>query len=159
MLRAVARYRFAWYPRSGIVGSEYDRVSPGAKTPRGIEALTHSPVRCPRLSDSVYYTEPSGVGVFAAGTSRWVAALDLACPGVTTPAGSAYATAVKTRLLTATALGPLGLSYPGVTNLDALVEYTDDPIAARVNAGLTPHRSMAPGPGLPGIFSTSAQVR
>jgi hypothetical protein len=46
-----------------------------------------------------------------------------------------------------------------VTNLDALVEYTGDLIAARVNAVLTPHRSMDPGPGLPGIFSTSAQVR
>jgi hypothetical protein len=121
------------------VGSEYDRVNRGAPTPRGIEVLTHSPVRCRGIrsfSDSAYYTEPSGAGVFAAGTSRWVAALDQTCAGcVTTPVGSTLVTAVTTRLLTAMALGPLGLSHPGVGNLDALHEYAGDPIATRVNAG------------------------
>jgi hypothetical protein len=123
----------------GIIGSEYDRVNPGVPTPQGIEVLTHSPVQCRGIrsySDSAYYSEPSGAGVFDAGTSLWVAALDQTCPGcVTTPAGSALVAAVTTRLLTAMVVGPLGLSHPGVGNLDALHEYAGDPIAARVNAG------------------------
>jgi hypothetical protein len=123
----------------GIVGSEYDRVNPGVPTPKGIEVLTHSPVQCRGIrsySDSAYYSEPSGAGVFDAGTSLWVAALDQSCRGcVTTPAGSALVAAVTTRLLTAMAVGPLGASHPAVGNLSALHEYAGDPIAARVNAG------------------------
>jgi hypothetical protein len=123
----------------GIVGSEYDRVNPGAPTPRGIEVLTHSPVRCRGIrsySDSAYYGEPSGAGVFDAGTSLWVAALNQTCTGcVTTRAGSALVAAVTTRLLTAMVVGPLRLSHPALGNLSALHEYAGDPIAARVNAG------------------------
>lgn len=122
----------------GIVGSEYDRVNPGAPTPPDIEVLTHSPVRCRGIrsySDSAYYTQPSGAGVFDSGTSLWVAALNQSCPGcVTTPAGSALVVSVTTRLLNAMALGPLGLRHPARGNLNVVHEYAGDPIAARVNA-------------------------
>jgi hypothetical protein len=96
-------------------------------------------VRCRGIrsySDSAYYVEPSGAGVFHAGTSLWVAALNQTCTGcVTTYAGSALVAAVTTRLLTAMVVGPLGLSHTALGNLSALHEYAGDPIAARVNAG------------------------
>ncbi|MDQ1483267.1 MAG: hypothetical protein QOF35_1343 [Actinomycetota bacterium] len=122
----------------GMVGSEYDRVNPGAPTPGGIEVLTHSPVRCRGIrsySDSAYYVVPSGAGVFDAGTSAWVAALDPTCTRcITTRRGTAQITAVTTRLLHAMAAGPMALSHPAAGNLAHLHEYSGDPIAARVNA-------------------------
>ncbi len=61
-----------------LVGVEYDRVTPGCPTPAPIEILAHSPLVCegrPSHSDSAYYTVPSGAGVFASGTMRWVEGL------------------------------------------------------------------------------------
>jgi hypothetical protein len=61
-----------------LVGVEYDRVTPGVPTPRPIEILAHSPLVCKGTashSDSAYYTVPSGAGVFASGTMRWVEGL------------------------------------------------------------------------------------
>ncbi|WP_328323097.1 MULTISPECIES: N,N-dimethylformamidase beta subunit family domain-containing protein [unclassified Streptomyces] len=61
-----------------LVGVEYDRVTPGAPTPAPLEILAHSPLDCKGRSshsDSAYYTVPSGAGVFASGTMRWVEGL------------------------------------------------------------------------------------
>ncbi|TGB12309.1 hypothetical protein E4099_11370 [Streptomyces palmae] len=61
-----------------LVGVEYDRVTPSAPTPPRIEVVAHSPLRCRGRrshSDSAYYTVPSGAGVFATGTMRWVESL------------------------------------------------------------------------------------
>lgn len=61
-----------------LVGVEYDRVTPGAPTPAPIEIIAHSPLVCEgrhSYSDSAYYTVPSGAGVFASGTMRWVEGL------------------------------------------------------------------------------------
>ncbi|MFE1751560.1 N,N-dimethylformamidase beta subunit family domain-containing protein [Streptomyces anandii] len=61
-----------------LVGVEYDRVTPGAPAPGALEITAHSPVVCAGRrshSDSAYYTVPSGAGVFATGTMRWVEAL------------------------------------------------------------------------------------
>ncbi|WP_241720866.1 N,N-dimethylformamidase beta subunit family domain-containing protein [Streptomyces lydicus] len=61
-----------------LVGVEYDRVTPQAPTPERLEILAHSPLVCNGRSshaDSAYYTVPSGAGVFASGTMRWVEAL------------------------------------------------------------------------------------
>jgi hypothetical protein len=94
----------------GLVGSEYDRVYLGAPTPRPIQVLTHSPVRCDGRSDSAdaaYYTTRSGAGVFDSGTSDWVAGLDSPTPVV-----RRVVTAVTTRLLAAFATGPAGRAHP-----------------------------------------------
>ncbi|MEV0970483.1 N,N-dimethylformamidase beta subunit family domain-containing protein [Microtetraspora glauca] len=67
-----------------LVGVEYDRVTPSVPTPRPIEILAHSPLMCgnrPSFADSAYYTTPSGAGVFATGTMRWVEALMAGRPG------------------------------------------------------------------------------
>jgi hypothetical protein len=61
-----------------LVGVEYDRVTPGAPTPRPLEITAHSPLVCAGRrshSDSAYYTAQSGAGVFATGTMRWVEGL------------------------------------------------------------------------------------
>ncbi|MGW7294699.1 N,N-dimethylformamidase beta subunit family domain-containing protein [Streptomyces xiamenensis] len=61
-----------------LVGAEYDRVTPEAPTPEGIEIVAHSPLVCNGTAshqDSAYYTVDSGAGVFAVGTMRWVEAL------------------------------------------------------------------------------------
>ena len=62
-----------------LVGVEYDRVDLRYPTPRPIEVLAHSPVvRKGRASyaDTVYASLPSGAGLFAAGTMRWVESLE-----------------------------------------------------------------------------------
>lgn len=61
-----------------LVGVEYDRVTPGAPVPGPLEITAHSPLVCGGRrshSDSACYTVPSGAGVFATGTMRWVEAL------------------------------------------------------------------------------------
>ncbi|MFD8967475.1 N,N-dimethylformamidase beta subunit family domain-containing protein [Streptomyces sp. NPDC059568] len=61
-----------------LVGVEYDRVTPDAPTPAPIEIIAHSPLVCngrKSHSDSAYYTVPSGAGVYASGTMRWVEGL------------------------------------------------------------------------------------
>lgn len=61
-----------------LVGVEYDRVMPVSPAPGPLEITAHSPVVCagrPSHSDSAYYTAPSGAGVFATGTMRWVEGL------------------------------------------------------------------------------------
>ena len=58
-----------------LVGVEYDRVTPDQPTPRPIQIIAHSPLVCNGKSshaDAAYYTVPSGAGVFASGTMRWV---------------------------------------------------------------------------------------
>ncbi|MFF9497897.1 N,N-dimethylformamidase beta subunit family domain-containing protein [Streptomyces flaveolus] len=61
-----------------LVGVEYDRVTPGSLPDAPIEIIAHSPLDCRGRrshSDSAYYTVPSGAGVFASGTMRWVEGL------------------------------------------------------------------------------------
>ena len=61
-----------------LVGVEYDRVTPDQPTPRPIQIIAHSPLVCNGTSshaDAAYYTVPSGAGVFASGTMRWVEGL------------------------------------------------------------------------------------
>lgn len=66
-----------------LVGAEYDRVNPGSPVPEPLEITAHSPVvreGAPGTSDSAYYTAPSGAGVFATGTMRWVEGLVAGTP-------------------------------------------------------------------------------
>ncbi|HEY6798159.1 MAG TPA: N,N-dimethylformamidase beta subunit family domain-containing protein [Kineosporiaceae bacterium] len=58
----------------GMVGSETDRVVPGLPTSRPLQIMAHSPTSCYgylEWSDLVWYSAPSGAGVFAAGTLDW----------------------------------------------------------------------------------------
>jgi hypothetical protein len=110
----------------GVVGIEYAKVNLSVPTPRPIQVLFHSPVVCGtthqrEFSDAVYYTTPSGAGVFSSGTQDWVCGLDPACPNSRGDGRVAQAlTAVTTRLLQQFAAGPAGTAHPAVDNLARL---------------------------------------
>ncbi|MGW1026499.1 N,N-dimethylformamidase beta subunit family domain-containing protein [Streptomyces sp. NPDC002577] len=108
-----------------LVGVEYDRVDTGFPTPRPIELLAHSPLVCDgRRShhNSAYYTVPSGAGVFATGTMRWVEALDAHGDGrsgnhhLDARAG-AFTSRVTENMLRVFAQGPAGRTRPAKDNL------------------------------------------
>ena len=95
-------------------------------TPRPMQVLFHSPVVCGttkqhEFSDAVYYTTPSGAGVFSSGTQGWVCALDPACPDSHgNPRVAQALTALTTRLLQQFATGPAGTLHPAADNLARL---------------------------------------
>ncbi|MDN5918296.1 MAG: hypothetical protein L0I76_24900 [Pseudonocardia sp.] len=104
----------------GLVGNEYERVDLDVPTPRPIEVLFHSPVRCGGRADHAdvtYYTTPSGAGVFSAGTQYWICGLEPGCRGQDS---SATIDAITTRLLTSFAAGPAGREHPALDNLARL---------------------------------------
>ncbi|MEU9622476.1 N,N-dimethylformamidase beta subunit family domain-containing protein [Streptomyces sp. NPDC048155] len=103
-----------------LVGVEYDRVTPGMPSPAPIEIIAHSPLVCegrPSHADSAYYAMPSGAGVFASGTMRWVEALMAGTRengrnhGMDARTG-AFVTRATENLLHAFAAGPCGRSRP-----------------------------------------------
>ncbi|RKN06009.1 hypothetical protein D7319_23760 [Streptomyces radicis] len=103
-----------------LVGVEYDRVTPQAPTPRKLEIIAHSPLRCngeDSHHDSAYYTVDSGAGVFAAGTMRWVEGLMAGTEengrnhGMDRATG-AFVTRTTTNLLRAFAEGPAARHRP-----------------------------------------------
>lgn len=112
-----------------LVGVEYDKVDTGFPTPRPIEILAHSPVVCegrPSHQDTAYYTVPSGAGVFATGTMRWVEALDASGDGRSganhglDARSGALTTRVTENLLRVFAAGPAGRTHPAQDNLKAV---------------------------------------
>jgi hypothetical protein len=109
---------------TGLVGAEYDQVTPSAPTPRPIEVLFHSPVTCTghrQFSDTAYYTTASGAGVFASGTSSWICGLVPEC--TFHPSDQRLVdtvTTITTTLLQAFAAGPAGKAHPARDNLDPL---------------------------------------
>jgi hypothetical protein len=117
----------------GMVGPEYDRVNPVVPTPRPIEVLAHSPLTCNYSSsyaDTAYYTVPSGAGVFAAGTMRWVCALRGKKCGHDVPnKAKPFAETVTETVLRAFAAGPAGRAHPAHDNLAAVHPYKGYPIA------------------------------
>jgi hypothetical protein len=120
----------------GIVGIEYDRVNPDWPVQRPIEVLSHSPLTCRGVnsySDSAYYTHASGAGVFNTGTMRWVGAFTpyaYAEFGVNRR-GGAFVRRVTANVLRAFADGPAAAKYPARDNLEAMQEWSGDPIAAQ----------------------------
>ncbi|MGF7236508.1 MAG: N,N-dimethylformamidase beta subunit family domain-containing protein [Frankia sp.] len=112
----------------GMIGSEYDRVDLAYPTPRDIEVLAHSPVTCHGRadhSDVSYYTATSGAGVFDAGTSAWICALNDVCgPGATGPGLRSFVTTVTTTMLRAFAFGPAGQAHPAARSVPPDDAYT-----------------------------------
>ena len=90
-----------------------------------MEVLFHSPVVCGttqqhEFSDAVYYTTPSGAGVFSSGTQGWVCGLDPAIDSRGNPRVAQALTAVTTRLLQQFAAGPASAAHPAVDSLARL---------------------------------------
>lgn len=105
----------------GMVGPEYDRVTSGMPFPRPLQVLAHSPLTCDGVSsfaDSAYYTVPSGAGVFASGTMRWVCALrGPYCGHGVTWAADHFVRRATENLLRGFAAGPAGRAHPARGNL------------------------------------------
>src|SRR3954453_15851415 len=101
-----------------------------------MQVLFHSPVLCGttkkhEFSDAVYYTTPSGAGVFStppsgpgvfsSGTQGWVCGLAPAClDSHGNPRVAQALTAVTTRLLQQFATGTAGTAHPAADNLARL---------------------------------------
>ncbi|MET4921335.1 hypothetical protein P3L51_02965 [Streptomyces sp. PSRA5] len=103
-----------------LVGVEYDRVTPDQPTPSPLEIVAHSPLVCngrDSHADSAYYTVPSGAGVFASGTMRWVEGLMAGTGengrnhGMDARTG-AFVTRSTENVLRAFAAGPAGRTRP-----------------------------------------------
>lgn len=94
----------------GMVGPETDKLS--SASPQNVEVLAQSPLSCggrATVSDTTYYTAPSGAGVFASGTMRWVCAMrGRRCGHGVTDAAAAFTRRATTNLLTRFARGPVG---------------------------------------------------
>ncbi|MFC0038786.1 N,N-dimethylformamidase beta subunit family domain-containing protein [Actinomadura rayongensis] len=105
----------------GLVGPEADALNPLGPTPRPIEIVARSPMTCgnrPDVSHASYYTVPSGAGVVATGTMRWVCGLrGAACGHGVTDAARAFVAASTETLVRAMAVGPLGRAHPVHDNL------------------------------------------
>ncbi|WP_101783101.1 N,N-dimethylformamidase beta subunit family domain-containing protein [Nonomuraea indica] len=98
----------------GLAGVETDRVSP--RSPAGVQVLARSPVDCAgRATEgtTTYYTAPSGAGVFAAGTTRWVCGMrGRRCRHGVTGAAAAFTRRATRNLLTRFAEGPAARPGP-----------------------------------------------
>jgi hypothetical protein len=108
----------------GLVGPEYDRLNPAVPFPRPIQVLAHSPLTCDGVatfSDSAYYTVPSGAGVFASGTMRWVCAMrGPRCGHGVGRAAERFVDRATQNLLRAFAAGPAGRAHPAHDNIAQL---------------------------------------
>jgi hypothetical protein len=104
----------------GQVGSEYDGF--GQPHPRPIDVVADSPLTCRGRRDTAavtWYTTARGAGVFDAGTSAWVCAVDNACaPGAGGPLARKAITAITTNLLRAFAAGHPGAAHPATGAAD-----------------------------------------
>jgi hypothetical protein len=104
----------------GMIGGETDRVYPDRHMPRPLQVLSDTPYGCrgvPTSSQAVYYTTPSGAGVFAAGTLRWGCALVDACDSAVGRATTRFVRIVTGNLLRAFAAGPVGTVHPARDNV------------------------------------------
>jgi N,N-dimethylformamidase beta subunit-like, C-terminal len=127
----------------GLVGTEFDRVSLGGPTPRPIQVMAHSPVSCygyPEYSDLVWYTTPSGAGVFAAGTLGWDRGISSPDPMVRT-----VVTTVTERVFRAMAEPLAGWRTPALDN--ALRFYSPSGVPLTATGQLPAHpRTNVPRP-------------
>jgi len=106
----------------GLVGPEADRVYPDARLPRPLQVLSHSPYSCRGVAtsaQSVYYSTPSGAGVFNAGTLRWGCAMVDRCERPLGRETQRFTRTVTGTILTEFARGPVGARFPARDNVDA----------------------------------------
>ncbi|NPD03243.1 hypothetical protein HN031_00875 [Nocardioides sp. zg-1308] len=105
---------------AGLVGGEADRVYPDERLPRPMQVLSHSPYACRGVAtsaQSVYYTAPSGAGVFSAGTLRWGCAMVDRCERPLGAATRRFTQTVTGTLVREFARGPVGERHPARDNV------------------------------------------
>jgi hypothetical protein len=106
---------------TGLVGPEADRVYPDDRSPHPLEVLSSTPYRCRGVTtsaQSVYYTTPSGAGVFTAGTLRWGCALLGRCDRPLGASAGPFVAQVTANVLRGFARGPVGERHPARPNVD-----------------------------------------
>jgi hypothetical protein len=116
-----------------LVGPEADRVYPDRRTPRPLEVLSNTAYDCrgtTTTSQSVYYTTPSGSGVFAAGTLRWGCAMIDHCDRPLGERPREFTRQVTANVLRQFTLGPVADRHPARDNLS----HFDLPLANSVTA-------------------------
>ncbi|HET8960736.1 N,N-dimethylformamidase beta subunit family domain-containing protein [Nocardioides sp.] len=104
----------------GLVGPEADRVYPTGSLPRPMQILSHSPYSCGGVStaaESVYYTAPSGAGVFNAGTLRWGCAMVDRCERPLGARTARFVEVVTGNVLRGFAAGPAARRHPARDNV------------------------------------------
>ncbi|GGZ74924.1 N,N-dimethylformamidase beta subunit family domain-containing protein [Streptomyces bluensis] len=114
-----------------LVGTEYDRVTGDAHTPRPMEIIAHSPLECRGVrsyQDSAYYTAESGAGVFNTGTMRWVESLKGDGAHGIPPSSARLTRRVTANLLRAFAQGPAGRRHSARDNLARYDPYPNNAI-------------------------------
>ncbi len=144
---------------SGMVGSEYDRVTPQVSTPSSIQVLFHSPLTCRgrrSYSDVAYYTAPSGAGVFSTGSGAWICKLLTGCPADRPMVPDPRIQKITANILTAFAAGPAGTAHPSTPNLVAL-GITRVPLPTTTTTTTT--TTAPPGGTAPAATSSVASTR
>lgn len=104
----------------GLVGPEADRVYPTGSLPRPLQILSHSPYSCggvTTVAESVYYTAPSGAGVFNAGTLRWGCAMVDRCERPLGTRTARFVEVVTGNVLRGFAAGPAERRHPAHDNV------------------------------------------
>jgi hypothetical protein len=117
----------------GLIGPEADRVYPDATLPRPLEVLGHTSYDCrgvPTSAQTVYYTAPSGSGVFTAGTLRWGCALVDRCERPLGAVTSRFVRIVTDNLVRGFAHGPVGARHPADDNVDGFDFPTTNSVSA-----------------------------
>jgi hypothetical protein len=109
---------------AGIVDIEVDRAYPLPGTPANLQVVANSPTDCggsASVSNSTYYTVPSGAGVFATGSIGWITRALRTFPVGDTrnspPDAKAFVRRVTLTLMRAMAAGPMGAAHPSVGNI------------------------------------------
>ena len=126
LFKGTGTRRGASYP--GLIGPEYDRVSPVVPLPRPLQIVAHSPITCKgthTYSDATYYTTQSGAGVFSAGTMAWTRAL-LRNKHTISQRTATFATQVTANLFNAFKDGPAADRYRANDNLDEVKPWVGD---------------------------------
>jgi hypothetical protein len=103
-----------------LVGNEADRVYPIPSTPRRLQILSYVKYSCRGVetsSQSIYYTVPSGAGVFNAGTLRWQCAITRRCDVKISRPTSTFVRTVTRNILRMYARGPVGERHPAIRNV------------------------------------------
>jgi hypothetical protein len=106
---------------TAAVGQEFDVAAPPDEGPQGIQVVAYTKLTCQSQQTAhtgVYFTTPSGAGVFDAGSIEWPCTTVNSCAGRTIPAADAALAGQITRnILTEFSVAGAGLRRPAVDNL------------------------------------------
>lgn len=99
----------------GVVASESDRVYPVPGRPKPMQVVAYTRFTCrgrATAQTSVYWTAPSGAGVFTAGTMNWVCAARAACTLPDPVRTATLVSRITLNVLTAFAAPAAGRTHP-----------------------------------------------